>query len=196
MIFNHPFRVRHPEHASKFELSRLRLGKHRTVSAMGTKFLRASHKRVFHRRPPTASPTDTHLHCDFRRSRQSKRHDQSTGKDPVYSLVDVLYTQTFAKDQIEDTREHAHLNNFRRHSRTHFQWNCDPTDCHPFFSVYTFDHDSAAAPAVVFKGSVPETTYRFPCDWGVFVLLDYVPCRCAHEVVDVRDRCGSTSFPP
>ena len=30
-----------------------------------------------------------------------KRHDQSTRKDPVYSLIDVLYTQTLAKDQIE-----------------------------------------------------------------------------------------------
>ena len=104
MIFNHPFRIRHPEHASKFDLSRLRLGKQQTVPTRGTNFLRASHKRVFHQRPPTASPTDTHPHCDFIQTLQTiKRLDQSTGKDPVHTLIDVLCTQTFTQDQIEDT---------------------------------------------------------------------------------------------
>ena len=50
-----------------------------------------------------------------------KRHDQSAKKDPVYSLIDVLYTQTFAEDQIGDTREHAHSKNFCCHGSTHFQ---------------------------------------------------------------------------
>ena len=34
-------------------------------------------------------------------------HNEYGREDPVYSLVDVLQTQAFAKDQIEDTREHG-----------------------------------------------------------------------------------------
>ena len=72
MIFNHPFRIRHPEHASNFDLSPVRLGEQQTVPTRSTQFLRASHKRVFHQRPPTASRTDTHSPWDLRRHRQSK----------------------------------------------------------------------------------------------------------------------------
>ena len=57
-----------------------------------------------------------------------KRHDQSTWKDPVCLLIDVLYTQTLAKDQIEDTREHA------LHETAMFTGFTQ-------FSVYPFDHD-------------------------------------------------------
>ena len=46
-------------------------------------------------------------------------------KDPVYSLIDVLHTQTFAEDQIEDTREHANSKIFRCHGSTNFQRNKD-----------------------------------------------------------------------
>ena len=139
----------------------------------------------------------------------AKRHE-SAMKGPVYSLIDVPYTQTFPEDQIEDTREHAHPNNFRRHSSTHFKMNFDLADCHPFLSVFSFDHDSAAALAIVFEASIPDASYRFPCCGYVFprennFLLPYFPVFCflimfpedvLHEVVNVRDRCGCTSLPP
>ena len=55
--------------------------------------------------------------------------------------------------RVSTEAEHAHPNNFRRHCGTDFQWNCDLTDCHPFSSGYPFDHDSAAAPAIVLEAS-------------------------------------------
>ena len=82
--------------------------------------------------------------------------------DLVDSLIDVLYTQTFAEDQIEDIREHAYPKNFRCHGSTH-------SDCHPLSSVHPFDHDSAVALAVVFEASVPEATYRFPGRGNTFL---------------------------
>ena len=79
---------------------------------MHTKFLRASRKRVFHhlqRRQQTRS------HFVTQTFQIVKRHEQSAMKDLVYSLIDVLHTQTFAENQIEDTREHAHSKIFRCH---------------------------------------------------------------------------------
>ena len=93
---------------------------------------------------------------------------KSSVQDLVYAFIDVLYTRTLAEDQNEDTREDAYSKNFRCHSSSHFQRHCDFTDCHPFLSVNTFDHDSAAALAIVFEVSIPETTYRFPCCRSVF----------------------------
>ena len=87
---------------------------------------------------------------------------------PVDALIHVLYTQTFAEDQIEDAREHAYSKNFRRHGGTHFQKNGDLTDCHPCSSFYPFDHNSAAALAVVFEAPVPEATRRFPRRGTIF----------------------------
>ena len=71
-------------------------------------------------------------------------------QDSIDSLFDVLYTQTLAQDQIEDTCEHAHSKNCSCHDRTRFQRNCNFTNCHPIFSVDPFDHDSAAALTIVF----------------------------------------------
>ena len=53
----------------------------------------------------------------------------------VSSMIIVLDTHAFAKNQVEDTRWHAHTNIFSCHGRTHFQRQCNFTDCHPFFSV-------------------------------------------------------------
>ena len=95
-----------------------------------------------------------------------------------------------------------------------FHRNCDLTDCHPCLSVYTFDHDSAAAPAIVFVTSIPEASYRLPRCVRVFpVENNFSTSLCAsvgpvicllimfsenvfHEVVDIRDRFGSSSLPP
>ena len=41
-------------------------------------------------------------------------------QDPIDALMNVLYIQILAKDQIEDTREHANSNNSRRHGGSHF----------------------------------------------------------------------------
>ena len=70
----------------------------------------------------------------------------------------------------------------------------------------TFDHDSAAALAVVFETSIPEATYRFPCCGFIVSLCACVgpvvcflimfPVDVLHKVVDVRDRYGNSSLPP
>ena len=145
---------------------------------------------------------------------ESQKHGQSALQDRVYALIIVLYTQTLAEDQIADTPEHAYTKNFRRHGGSHFQRNCDLTDSHPFLSVYPFDHDSADAFAIVFETSIPDVTYRLPCCGDVFPTdIDFSSSVCAnvgsvvcflilfsvdvfHEVVDVRDRGGSSILPP
>ena len=88
--------------------------------------------------------------------------NQSDVQDSIDSLIDVLNTQALAEDQIEDTCEHAHTNNFRRHGRAHFQRNCDFTGCHPFFSADPFVHNATPASTIVFEASIPEATYRLP----------------------------------
>ena len=132
MIVYHPFRVRYPEHASKFELSRLRMGNLRMAPENAHKFPESKPQT---RLPQTITRTVANRYAPtLTQTLQTvKRHDQSTEKDSVYSLIDVLYTQISTEDQIEDTREHAYSKNFRRHCGTHFQWNCDFTDCHPYF---------------------------------------------------------------
>ena len=81
-------------------------------------------------------------------------------QDSIDSLIDVLYTPTLAQDQIEDTCEHAHSKNFSCHDRTRFQRNCNFTDCHPIFSVDSFDHDSAAALFIETPSQKPKTMVR------------------------------------
>ena len=54
--------------------------------------------------------------------------NQSVVQDSIDSFIDVLNTQAFAKDPIEDTREHAHTSNFSCHGRAHFQRNCNLTE--------------------------------------------------------------------
>ena len=74
-----------------------------------------------------------------------------------------------------------------------------------FFSVNPFDHDFAAAPAIVFEASMPETTGSSFQKISIFFSLcsNVGPVVCflimflvdvLHEVVDVRDRCGCTSL--
>ena len=92
----------------------------------------------------------------------------------VSSMIDVLDTHAFAKNQVEDTRQHAR-NNFSCHGRTHFQRQCNFTDRHPCFSVDPFDHNAASASAVVFEASVPDASYRFPCCGIISFVDDYFP---------------------
>ena len=50
-----------------------------------------------------------------------------------------------------------------------------------FLSVYTFDHDSAAALAIVSETSISEATYRFPGCGDVFpVDIDFSSSLCAN----------------
>ena len=131
MIVNHHFRVRHPEDASKtlgclvseWESYEWHLNAHRIPeSKPQTRFPSRFTRSVVNRFAPTVNQT----------LQTVRRHHQSTGQDPVKKLIDILYTQTFATDQIEKTREYAYTKNFRRHGSTHFQRNCDLTGCHPF----------------------------------------------------------------
>ena len=89
----------------------------------------------------------------------------------VSSMIDVLDTHAFTKNQFEDTPWHAHTNNFSCHGRTHFQRQCNFTDCHPCSSVNSFDHNAASASAVVFEASVTDASYRFPC-CGIISFVD------------------------
>ena len=68
MIVYHPFRVHHPERASNFELSRLRVGKLRMAPENAHNFPESQ--------PQTRLLTQT--------LQTVKRHDQSTRKDLVY----------------------------------------------------------------------------------------------------------------
>ena len=134
-------------------------------------------------------------------------------QDPIDSLIDVLYTQTLVEDQIKDTCEHAYPKTFHCHGRAHFQRHCDFSDCHPFFSVYSFDYYSTSATAIVFEASIPETTYRLPHCVLTSVDDNFPPPLCAyispmvcflivflvdmvHEAVDFRDRLGNSLLPP
>ena len=83
--------------------------------------------------------------------------------------------------------------NFLCHGSSHFQRNCDLTDCHPFLSVYPFDHDSSAALTIIFQASQKPRIAFHACCRSVFpldidflrpgrqcqpsLLPDYVPCR-------------------
>ena len=139
--------------------------------------------------------------------------NQSDVQDSIDSLIDVLNTQALAEDQIEDTCEHEHTSHFRRHCRTHFQKHCKLTDCHSFFSVDPFYHNTTSACDIVFEASIPESSYRFPCCGIIFsVDINLSPSLCAyiglviffvmfsvavlHEAVDVRDWRGHSSLPP
>ena len=195
MIINHSFRIRDPEHASKLELSRLRrTGNYEGHIKMRTQFLSASHKHVF---PSTITRSLVNRHASHivtKTFSDSQKDEQSAVQDPFHALINVLYNQTLAEDQIEDTREHAYTKNFRRHGGslgrtaillivTHF---CMSTP---------FDHDSAAALAIVFELPSQKTRiasnvvgtffcrYQFSsvpvrlC-WPSGLLPDYFPCRC------------------
>ena len=82
--------------------------------------------------------------------------NRSVIEDSIDSVIDVLNTQAFAKDQIDSTREYAHTSSFSCHGRSHFLKDCNFTDCHPFFPVDPFDHISATVSAIVFETSIPE----------------------------------------
>ena len=75
---------------------------------MRTTFLRTRHKHVSINEH-SQRRQQTRLHIVTLTFSDSQKHDQSAVQDPVYALINFLYTQTFAEDQIEDTREHAKL---------------------------------------------------------------------------------------
>ena len=80
--------------------------------------------------------------------------NQSVIQDSLTSLIDVLNTQVFAEDQIEDTREHAHTSNLGCLSCTLFQRNSNFPDCHPSFPVDSFDHHTTSTSAIVFEAAI------------------------------------------
>ena len=107
----------------------------------------------------------------------------------------MVCTQTFAEDQIEGTREHAYTKNFRRHGGSHFQRNCDLTDCHPFFvclplSLITIPllPSSLKLPSQKPRIAFHVAGASFPCTaiflrpWAPLsasgLLPYYVPCLC------------------
>ena len=96
---------------------------------------------------------------------------QSVAQDSIDTLIDVLNTQVFAEDQIEDTRGHVHISILDCHSRIYFQRNSNFIDCHSSFPVDPFDHNSTSASVILFEASIPEVSYRLPyC--GVISSLD------------------------
>ena len=97
---------------------------------MHTKYLRACHNHVCPSTNTRSVVQQTRSHIVTKTFSDNQKHGQSAVQDPVYALICVLYTQTLTEDQIEDTREHAYPNNFRRHGGSHFQRNCDLTDSH------------------------------------------------------------------
>ena len=203
-----PFRVRLPEHVSKFELTRLRMGMtpeivHKNSSEQVLNASSMSDYPQRHQQIRSHNVTQTLHHKSWSVYRGGL--SLSVGWWSVHRLLQNI--------KIEDTREHAYTKNFRYHGGTLFQWNCDFTDWHPFF-VYSLGHDSEAAPAIVFEASIPETTYRFPCSWGVFPIdINFLSSLCAnvgpvacflvlfpldllHEVFGDRGRRDSSSLPP
>ena len=84
-------------------------------------------------------------------------------EDSIDSVIDVLNTQAFAEDEVDDTREHTYTSNFSCHGRSRFQRDCNFTDCHPFSPVDLFDYNAAPASTIVFETSIPEAPYRLPC---------------------------------
>ena len=79
------------------------------------------------------------------------------------------------------------------------------------FCVYSIDHDSAAALVIIFETSILSLSmllaYVFPVEINfpsplcahvgpVVCFLIMFPVDVFHEVIDVRDRFGSSSLPP
>ena len=83
------------------------------------------------RRPQTRPNIMTKTLCIA----QMHMETRSVVEDSIDTLIDVLNTQAFAEDQIEDTREHAHTSNLGCHCRTHFQKNSNFTNRCPSFPV-------------------------------------------------------------
>ena len=89
---------------------------------------------------------------------------QSVVKDSIDTFIDVLNTQAFTEDKIEDNREHAYISNLGCHSRAHFQRKCNRIVfiVTPFSLVDPFDHNATSACAIVFQVAIPIAFHRFP----------------------------------
>ena len=86
----------------------------------------------------------------------------SVVKYSIDTQIDVFDTQAFTEDQINDTCEYAHACSLSRHSRTHFQMDCNFTDSHRSFPVDSFDYHTASTFAVVFRAAIPKAFHRLP----------------------------------
>ena len=133
----------------------------------------------------------------------------SVVQDSVDSLIDGVNTQAFAEDQIEDTGQHAHTSNFCCHGRA-------PTfrGVEIFYWFDPFDHNITFVPAIAFKASIPEASYRLPCCGILSSVDDYFPSSLranvgpvvcflvvfpvdmVYEAVNIRDRLGDSPLPP
>ena len=92
----------------------------------------------------------------------------------VDAQIDVLDTQPFTGNQIDDTCEHVHACNLGCHSRTHFQRDCNFTDCH--------DHHTTSTFALVFEASIPITFHRLPRLRILTSVKDYFPLSLCADV--------------
>ena len=104
MFINHSFRIRNPEHPPKLELSHLlRPGKPRRAHQDAHKCAESkSQTRLSIKRTPAAKSTETPTNIP-----SQTFSNRQQWQDPVYALINVLYTQTLTEDQIEDSRENA-----------------------------------------------------------------------------------------
>ena len=157
---------------------------------MGTNFLRASHKRVFHQRSPTASPTDTLPHCHFRRYKQSQGMISQQRR-----MRFIRWLMFCALRLLQRIRSRTLVS-------THTLRTSAAMAAHPFNGtaiLLIVTHFCLSTPVItfpkpVFEASIPETTCRIPCcrrlscrNQFFFVpvrqcrpsglLLDYVLCR-------------------
>ena len=99
------------------------------------KFLRAqSQPRLSMERSHATPSTNTSTKLRLKCFAQPKFHMQtpSVVQYSIDAQIDVFDTQAFTEDQIKDTCEYAHTCNLGRHSRTHFQRDCNFTDRYLF----------------------------------------------------------------
>ena len=80
----------------------------------------------------------------------------------IDAQIDVFDTEAFAENEVDAACEYAHTCNLGCHGRTHFQRDCNFTECRPSFPVDPFDHNTTSASAIVFEASITETSYRLP----------------------------------
>ena len=104
-----------PKFGGGFELEAARKIPEHFLKALATKHVCLWYGRT-QRRPQARPQFATHIACT------AELHTQTSlfVENSIDTLIDVLNTQVFEEDQIEDARQHAHTCNFGHHSRATF----------------------------------------------------------------------------
>ena len=90
-------------------------------------------------------------------------------------MINILHTEIFVQDKVEDARKDTDTHHFGSHCRTNAQGYRDCADCDPLVSINTFDNDSTTTSTNDLGAAIPEATHRL----ALFRIFSFVNNSCS-----------------